>query len=120
MIVQRWGMGQLVFRGVPLTRSSEELLAAVGRKLRPWTARTKLVCAPEKTLDGRIVSITGPERSATVAVADEVGSAALVAMTEMAFGEGATAGAVQLPALSIEPHDGPEHPGRARRTRRST
>lgn len=46
------------------------------------------------TLEGRIVSITGPLVRATVAAADFVGSAWLVAITEIAFGEGAAPGAV--------------------------
>jgi hypothetical protein len=87
-------MGQLVVRGEPLMRSSEELLVLLGRKFRPWTARRKLLGAPAKTLEGKILSITGPEVRATVAVADEVGSATLVATMEMALGEGAEAGEI--------------------------
>jgi hypothetical protein len=44
-------------------------------------------------LEGSSASIAGPLVSATVAVADFVGSAWLVAITEIAFGEGATVGA---------------------------
>lgn len=48
--------------------------------------------------------------TATVAVAMSDGFATLAAVTLIAFGEGAAAGAVKFPALSIEPHDCPEHP----------
>ena len=44
-------------------------------------------------LDGRIVSITGAETNATVAVPASDGFATLVAVTVMALGDGATAGA---------------------------
>jgi len=45
-------------------------------------------------LDGRIASIAGPLEIEMVADADFVGSASLVAITEIAFGEGAALGAV--------------------------
>jgi hypothetical protein len=48
---------------------------------------------PAITLEGRILSITGPFVIATVAEADFVGSATLVAVTEIALGEGAAVGA---------------------------
>jgi hypothetical protein len=45
-------------------------------------------------LDGRITSIAGPLEMEIVADADFVGSASLVAIREIALGEGAALGAV--------------------------
>jgi hypothetical protein len=47
---------------------------------------------------------------ATVALALFVESATLVATTEIAFGEGAVAGAVYNPFASTDPHAAPPHP----------
>jgi hypothetical protein len=44
-------------------------------------------------LEGRIVLIAGPLVSATVALADFVESATLVAVSRIAFGDGAAVGA---------------------------
>jgi hypothetical protein len=49
--------------------------------------------APAMALEGRIFSITGPLVSAMVDDADFVASAWLVAITEIALGEGAAVGA---------------------------
>jgi len=49
---------------------------------------------PAITLDGRICSIVGPVVIETEADADWDKSAMLVAVTEIAFGEGAASGAV--------------------------
>jgi hypothetical protein len=54
----------------------------------------KLITAPASTLDGKIASISGPEVTEIVPVADFVESAWLVATIEIAFGEGAAVGAV--------------------------
>lgn len=62
------------------------------------------------TLEGSSASITGPLVSATVAEADFVGSAWLVAITEMAFGDGAAVGAVYRPLALTEPQAAPAHP----------
>jgi hypothetical protein len=48
--------------------------------------------------------------SATVAEADFVGSAALVAITEIALGEGGAVGAEYSPLALIVPHAAPAHP----------
>lgn len=93
MTVQRLGVGQFVVRGELLMRSCDEPLLVVGMKLRPWTASRKLLCAPATMLDGRIASITGAETNATVAVPASDGFATLVAVTLIALGDGATAGA---------------------------
>lgn len=54
--------------------------------------------------------MAGADVSATVAVAESDGFATLVAVMAMAFGEGATAGAVKSPLPSMEPHSAPEQP----------
>jgi hypothetical protein len=63
-------------------------------KPTPFTVRVKLDATPAITEDGSICSIVGPLVMDTLAVADFVGSARLVAVTETAFGDGATLGAV--------------------------
>lgn len=110
VIVQRLTVRQLVVRGELLTRSCDVPLPVVATKLSPFTASSKLCCAPAITLDGKTVSMVGPDRTATVAVAVSDGFALLVAVMLMAFGEGAPLGAVKFPLSSIEPHDAPEHP----------
>jgi len=60
----------------------------------PCTASGKLSTAPAKTLDGKMISMVGPLVIATVALAVLLASAALVASTVTAFGEGADVGAV--------------------------
>jgi len=52
----------------------------------------------------------GPLAMATVALALFVASARLVAVTAIAFGDGATVGAVYIPFASIEPLAAPPHP----------
>lgn len=86
-------LGHVLEREIPLMRMEEAALPDPGTKLFPAIENGKLSTAPAITLDGRITSITGPLVMATVAVADFVPSARLVAITEMAFGEGATVGA---------------------------
>jgi hypothetical protein len=54
----------------------------------------KLDATPAITDEGRICSIAGPLVMETLATPDLVGSATLVAITEIAFGDGATFGAV--------------------------
>jgi hypothetical protein len=61
-------------------------------------------------LDGRMTSIAGPLEIEIVADADFVGSASLVAMTEIALGEGAALGAVYTPLADTEPQAVPAHP----------
>lgn len=85
-------------------------LPVVATKLSPFTASSKLCCAPAITLEGKTVSMVGPDMTATVAVAVSDGFARLVTVMLIAFGEGAAPGAMKFPALSIEPHDAPEHP----------
>jgi hypothetical protein len=66
--------------------------------------------APATTLEGRIASIVGPLVIEIAALAFFVESAALVAVTVIAFGEGAAAGAVYIPLALIVPHVAPLHP----------
>ncbi len=54
--------------------------------------------------------MVGPDVMAMVAEADFVLSARLVAMIEIAFGEGATVGAVNTPLASTEPQAAPPQP----------
>ena len=107
-------VAQVVPRAVPLIRMVDAEGPDPGTKFAPCTASGKLSTAPEKTLEGRMTSMTGPLEIATVAVADFVASAALVAMTAMALGEGAPGGAVYkavaLPVEIIEPHSEPVQP----------
>lgn len=110
LIVQRLTVGQLVVRGELLTRSCDVPLPVAAIKLSPFTASSKLCCAPAITLEGKTVSMVGPDMTATVAVAVSDGFATPVAVMLIAFGEGAALGAVKFPALSIEPHDAPAHP----------
>ena len=63
------------------------------QSLTPLTASVKLDATPAITLDGRICSIVGPLVIATFAVAEREGSATLVAITEIEFGDGANCGA---------------------------
>lgn len=84
---------QVVLRAMPLIKIVEAELPLPATKLAPWTDSGKLSTAPAMTLDGRITSIVGPLVMAIVAEADFDGSAALVATTEIAFGDGAAAGA---------------------------
>ncbi len=92
--MQTFGVAQFVVRGELLISICELLLVVVGVKLRPSTASSKLSCAPAITLEGRTVSIVAPDVTATVAVAVRAEFAALVAVMSIAFGEGASAGAV--------------------------
>lgn len=88
------GVGQFVARGELSMSSCDAPLLVLARKLSPCTASKKLFCGPATMLDGRMVSITGAEVSAAVAVAVSDGFATLVAVIAMAFGDGATAGAM--------------------------
>lgn len=87
----------VVVRGAPLMRITEATLPLPVPKFSPCTSSGKLSTAPAITLDGRITSIVGPLVIAIMADADFVGSAWLTAMTEIALGEGAEAGAVYSP-----------------------
>src|SRR6185437_9871655 len=85
---------QLVPRATPLTRIMDAELPLPATKFTPRTASGKASTSPVMVLDGRIASIAGPLEIEMVADADFVGSASLVAITEIAFGEGAALGAV--------------------------
>jgi hypothetical protein len=57
-----------------------------------------------------MISIMGPLVMEAVADADFVESASLVAITEIALGDGAADGAVYRPLPSTKPHAAPAHP----------
>ena len=86
-------VGQTVARAVPLMRIEEAAAPEPATKFTPCSNSGKLSAAPAITLDGSITLIVGPLVIATVAVADFVASARLVAITDIALGEGATVGA---------------------------
>lgn len=104
------GLAQVVARGLPPNRITEAPAPPPAAKPCPWTARVKLFAAPAIKLEGKSRSIVGPFVTATVAVADFVASAWLVAVTATALGEGALAGAVYRPLLSIVPQAVPLQP----------
>ena len=79
-------------------------------KFKPWTDSGKPSTPPAITPEGKSASMVGPDVIAIVAEAHFVLSAWLVAMIEIAFGEGATAGAVNTPLPSTEPHAAPPQP----------
>ena len=85
---------QVVPRAAPLIRMAEAALPLPATNPLPCTASGKLSTAPANTLDGKMISIVGPLVIATVALAVLVGSAALVTITDTAFGEGAKVGEV--------------------------
>jgi len=86
-------VAHVVVRAASLIRIVDAELPLPTTKCVPWTDSGKLSTAPAIALDGRISSIVGPLVTATVAEADFVGSAELVATTEIALGDGATLGA---------------------------
>ena len=103
-------MEHVVGRALPLRRIVEPVPALPGTKFKPRTDTGKPSIAPAIVLDGRITSMVGPDVMAIVADADFVLSAWLVAMIEMAFGEGATVGALKTPLASTEPQAAPPQP----------
>lgn len=86
-------VAQVVVRAAPLIRIVDAELPPPATKCVPWTDSGKPSTAPAIALDGRSTSIVGPLVTATVAEADFVGSAELVATTKIAFGDGAAPGA---------------------------
>ena len=103
-------VAQVVARAVPFSRITEAELPLPATKFAPSTSKGKLSTAPAITLDGKITSIVGPLVTATVALALFVESATLVAVTEIALGDGAAVGAVYRPFASTDPHAAPPHP----------
>src|SRR5271156_857060 len=83
---------QVVPRAAPLIKIVDAPTPLPATNPLPCTCNGKLSTAPAKTLDGKIISIVGPLAMATVALAVLLGSAALVAVTVTAFGEGADVG----------------------------
>ena len=103
-------VAHVVARATPLRRITEPASPLPATKFKPWTDSGKPSTAPAITLEGKIVSMVGPDVIAIVAEADFVLSAWLVAMIDIAFGEGATVGAVNTPLPSTEPHAAPPQP----------
>jgi hypothetical protein len=103
----------VVDRAVPPIRITEAVLPLPAEKLLPVTDSGIDCTTPAITLAGSSVSITGPLVSAMVAVADFVGSAWLVALSDIAFGDGAKFGAVKIPEFVTDPHAVPPHPAPA-------
>jgi len=92
-VVQADVVAHVVPRAAPLTKIVDAALPLPATKWVPCTESGKPSIARAIALDGRITSIVGPLLMATLAEPDFVGSAALVATTEIAFGDGATLGA---------------------------
>ena len=109
-IAQAVAVEHVVGRALPLRRIVEPVPALPGTKFNPRTDTGKPSIAPAIVLDGRITSMVGPDVMAIIADADFVLSAWLVAMIEMAFGEGATVGALKTPLASTEPQAAPPQP----------
>lgn len=100
---------QVVVHALPFTSSVVPGPGLLDAKLYPVTAIVNLDAAPAVALAGeRSLSATA-EVSATVAVADCVGSAWLVAVMVMELGLGAVEGAVETPLVLIVPHVPPPH-----------
>ena len=109
-IVQVVAVEHVVGRATPLRRIAEPVPALPGTKFNPCTDTGKPSTAPAIALDGKITSMVGPDVMAIVADPDFVLSATLVAMIEMALGDGATVGAVNTPLASTEPQAAPPQP----------
>lgn len=107
LVVVAW---HVVARATPFMRITPPAFPLPGTKFAPSTVSGKLSTAPAITLEGKIVSITGPEVIAIAAADVFVVSATLVATIEIAFGLGATAGAVYSPFASTEPQAEPPQP----------
>lgn len=100
----------VVGRAAPFSRIVEPAPALPVTKFTPSTASGKASTAPAMTLEGKTISMVEPLVIAIVADPDFVGSASLVAVIRIAFGEGATGGAVNTPLASTEPQAAPAHP----------
>jgi hypothetical protein len=87
-------VAQVVARGDPFNKIVDAALPLPPTKFTPWMTRGKPSTAPAITLEGRIVSMTGPLVIVTAAAADFVLSAWLVAVTVIPLGDGADLGAV--------------------------
>lgn len=103
----------VVLRAVPFSKIWDAPLPLPATKFTPSTLSGNPSTAPAITLDGSTTSIPGPLVNATVAVADLVESAALVAVTAISFGEGAVLGAEKSPVALTVPHAAPPQPSPA-------
>src|ERR1700722_2692841 len=97
VVVQLSGLKQTLSRGVPSIRITGITPAVVETNPKPFNARVKPEATPAITLDGSICSMLGPLVIVSTEVALTAGSATLVAMRSISFGEGALSGAVYRP-----------------------
>src|ERR1700685_4163946 len=97
VVVQLSGLRQTLSRAAPSIRITGSTPAVVETNPRPFNASVKLDATPAITLDGSICSMLGPLVIVSTAVALAPGSDALVAVSAIAFGEGALPGAVYVP-----------------------
>ena len=109
-VAQTDALEHVVPRETPFRRIVEAELPLPATKFKPCTTSGMLSNAPAMALEGSIVSIVGPLVSAIVADADFVRSAWLVAVTKIAFGDGAMVGAEKRPPAFTEPQAAPPHP----------
>lgn len=100
----------VVARAVPLIKIVDAATPLPATKFVPCSSSGKPSTAPAVTDEGKITSIIGPLEMAIVAAADFVGSAWLVAITEIALGEVAAAGAEYKPLAFTDPHAAPLQP----------
>jgi hypothetical protein len=100
----------VVIREAPLTSIVEPVPLAPAAKFRPCTSSGNPSTAPAATLDGSNTSIVAPVSIATVAAIETAGTPLVVAITEIAFGDGALDGAVNTPLALTVPQAAPLHP----------
>ena len=93
-VAQTVRSAQVVLRVMPLIEMVDAALPLPATNPLPCTSSGKPSTAPANTLDGKITSMVGPLVIASVALADMLVFAWLVAVTVTAFGEGAVTGAV--------------------------
>jgi hypothetical protein len=101
--VQASEEAQVVARPLPFTRSVEPGPGLDTAKFSPVASSVKESSSFAVTLEGAIASIVAAVAIATVAEPDCAGSSWLVAVTVIALGEGAWAGAVKTPVELTDP-----------------
>ena len=109
-VAHEFAVGHVVARALPLIKMIDADAPLPATKCSPSSSRGNPSTAPALTLDGKIVSIVAPLVIATVAANACGGVEASVAITEIAFGDGALDGAVKTPLEFMLPHVAPVHP----------
>jgi hypothetical protein len=109
-VAHEFAVGHVVARALPLIKMIDADAPLPATKLSPSSSRGNPSTAPALTLDGKIVSMVAPLVIATVAVNVCGGVESSVAITEIAFGDGALEGAVNIPLEFMLPHAAPLHP----------